>query len=111
MVTTVIFCSIARLRYAISALGSFAASTMAFSRWVISVLVYETCDEADESEGPTTLPSAPISLHAAIEPPVSITLYGLLMFFGTNASLRPCLIGFSSACAAVASRARQQTAK
>src|SRR4051795_6366289 len=75
-----------------TALGSLAEMTIASCFCVVSVLMYDTCDEAVASDGPTRLYS-PLSALTASSPPLSeIVKYGLLICLGRKAIFRPSLI-------------------
>src|SRR3954452_9071581 len=85
-------CDIARLSDGTTAFGSLAEIAIALTFCEVSVLMYETCDDALASDGPTRLPLSPSSL-SALRPPLSeIVKYGLLICLGRNATLRPFLI-------------------
>src|SRR3954470_17140548 len=56
-----------------------------------SVLMYETCDDALASDGPTSLASEPSALTASTPPLSEIVKYGLLTCLGRNATFRPFL--------------------
>src|SRR4051794_13276865 len=76
-----------------TAFGSLAEMTIAFWRCEVSVLMYDTCDEALASDGPTRL-NTPFTELTASSPPLSDTVkYGLLICLGRKAILRPSLIG------------------
>src|SRR3954454_24945670 len=75
-----------------TALGSLAEMTIASCFCVVSVLMYDTCDEAVASDGPTRL-NSPLSAVTASSPPLSeIVKYGLLICLGRKAIFRPGLI-------------------
>src|SRR3954465_871643 len=75
-----------------TALGSFALITIASCFCVVSVLMYDTCDEAVASDGPTRLYS-PLTALTASSPPLSeIVKYGLLICLGRKAIFSPSLI-------------------
>src|SRR3954470_5055893 len=72
-----------------TALGSLAEMTIASCFCVVSVLMYDTCDDAVASDGPTRL-NSPLSALTASWPPLSeIVKYGLLICLGRNAIFRP----------------------
>src|SRR3954470_6089427 len=56
-----------------------------------SVLMYETCDDALASDGPTSLASEPRALTASTPPLSEIVKYGLLTCLGRKAMFRPSL--------------------
>src|SRR6266545_1975948 len=58
----------------------------------MSVLMYETCEEADASDGPTSLPVPPNSDTAPVPPLSAMVKYGLLICLGRKAIFRPFLI-------------------
>src|SRR6201991_4582133 len=75
-----------------TAFGSLAEMTIASCFCVVSVLMYDTCDDAVASDGPTRL-NSPLSALTASSPPLSeIVKYGLLICFGRKAIFRPSLI-------------------
>src|SRR3954453_15127086 len=75
-----------------TAFGSFALITIASCFCVVSVLMYDTCDEALASDGPTRLYS-PLTALTASSPPLSeIVKYGLLICLGRKAIFKPGLI-------------------
>src|SRR5205814_1506736 len=83
---------IARLSDGTTALGSLAEMAIALTRCEVSVLMYDTCDDALASDGPTRLPCSPSCL-SAVSPPLSeIVKYGLLTCLGRNAIFSPFLI-------------------
>src|SRR3954470_22437803 len=90
-VTTLIFAARAWFSDGQTAFGSFAAITMTSCCCWISVLMYETCDEAEASFGPTSLYSPLSSPTATLPPPVSTSEYGLFSCLGRYAILRPVL--------------------
>src|SRR4051794_26859470 len=57
-----------------------------------SVLMYDTCDDALASDGPTSLADEPSALTASTPPLSEIVKYGLLTCLGRNAICRPFLI-------------------
>src|SRR3954454_16751680 len=75
-----------------TALGSLAEMTIASCFCVVSVLMYDTCDDAVASDGPTRL-NSPLTALTASSPPLSeIVKYGLLICLGRKAIFRPGLI-------------------
>src|SRR3954452_9596153 len=85
-------CDIARLSDGTTAFGSLAEIAIALTFCEVSVLMYETCDDALASDGPTRLPLSPSSL-SAFRPPLSeIVKYALLTCLGRNATFSPFLI-------------------
>src|SRR3954462_2144619 len=91
-VTTLMPCARALSSAGTTALGSLAEMTIASCFCVVSGLMYDTCDEAVASDGPTRL-NVPLTALTASSPPLSeIVKYGLLICFGRNAIFRPDLI-------------------
>src|SRR3954453_18549773 len=75
-----------------TAFGSFALITIASCFCVVSVLMYDTCEDALASDGPTRLYS-PLTALTASSPPLSETVkYGLLICLGRKAIFSPSLI-------------------
>src|SRR3954471_1321726 len=75
-----------------TALGSLAEMTIASCFCVVSVLMYDTCDDAVASDGPTRLNSPLTALTASIPPLSEIVKYGLLICLGRKAIFSPDLI-------------------
>src|SRR5215210_7729003 len=92
-------CDLARLSEGTTAFGSLAEMAIASTFCEVSVLMYETCDDAFASEGPTRLPSPLTSLTASRPPLSEIVKYGLLICLGRKAIFSPDLISaLLSAC-------------
>src|SRR3954447_4501845 len=90
-VTTLMPCDIARFSEGTTAFGSLAEIAMASTFCEVRVLMYETCDDALASDGPTRLPSPPSVLTASSPPLSEIAKYGLLSCLGRKAIFRPFL--------------------
>src|SRR4051812_9678129 len=91
-VTTLMPAALAFCSAGTTAFGSLAEMTIASCFCVVSVLMYDTCDEAVASDGPTRLYS-PLRALTASSPPLSeIVKYGLLICLGRKAIFRPSLI-------------------
>src|SRR3954453_21200089 len=91
-VTTLMPCARALLSAGTTALGSLALITIASCFCVVSVLMYDTCDDAVASDGPTRLNSPPKAFVASSPPLSEIVKYGLLICLGRKPIFRPGLI-------------------
>src|SRR4051794_15736344 len=83
--------SIAFLSAGTTALASLAEMAIASTFCEVSVLMYDTCDDALASDGPTSLASEPSALTASTPPLSEIVKYGLLTCLGRKAMFRPSL--------------------
>src|SRR5436190_18798239 len=82
---------IAFLSAGTTAFGSFAEIAIALTFCVVSVLMYDTCEEAVASDGPTRLNFSPSEVTACLPPLSEIVKYGLLICLGRNAIVSPFL--------------------
>src|SRR4051794_17083407 len=91
-VTTLMPAALAFSSAGTTAFGSLAEMTIASCFCVVSVLMYDTCEDAVASGGPTRLNSPPKAFVASSPPLSEIVKYGLLICFGRKAIFRPGLI-------------------